>query len=77
MRERDYEDLLDAIIGMLEVLYKAQIAPNDAFMDMVLRKAGYNRDTYMFLPFIKQELYYYNYMRPGSNMYRYHLGEKI
>jgi len=44
---------------------------------MVLRKAGYNRDTYMFLPFIKQELYYYNYMRPGSNMYRYHLGEKI
>lgn len=54
-----------------------QPAEDDAFMDMVLRKAGYNRDTYMFLPFIKHELYYYNYMRPGSNMYRYHLGEKI
>ena len=54
-----------------------QPAEDDAYMDMVLRKAGYNRDTYMFLPFIKQELYYYNYMRPGSNMYRYHLGEKI
>ena len=37
MRGRDYEDLLDAIIGMLEVLYEAHIAPNDAFMDMVKR----------------------------------------
>lgn len=54
-----------------------QPAEDDAFMDMVLRKAGYNRDTYMFLPSIKKELYYYNYMRPGSNMYRYHHGEKI
>jgi len=37
MSERDYEDLLDAIMGMLEVLYEAQIAPNDAFMEAVMR----------------------------------------
>ena len=54
-----------------------QPAEDDAYMDMVLRKAGYNRDTYMFLPSVKKELYYYNYGRPGSNMMRHYAGEKI
>lgn len=55
-----------------------QPAEDDAFMEMVLRKAGLDRHTYMFLPHLSQELYYYNYLRPGSNMYRHQvLGEKI
>ncbi len=55
-----------------------QPAEDDAFMEMVLRKAGLDRHTYMFLPHLSEELYYYNYLRPGSNMYRHQvLGEKI
>lgn len=36
--ERDYEDLLDAIVGMLEVLHEAQLPPNDAFMEALKRE---------------------------------------
>jgi len=32
---RRYEDLLDALMGMLEVLHEAQLPPNDAFMAAV------------------------------------------
>ena len=55
-----------------------QPAEDDAFMDMVLRKAGYTRSTYIGLPHMETPLYYYNYLREGSNMYRYIiLKEKI
>lgn len=55
-----------------------QPAEDDAYMEMVLRKAGYDRYTYAYLPHLSQELYYYNYLRPGSNMHRHQvLGEKI
>lgn len=55
-----------------------QPAEDDAFMEMVLYKAGLNKHTYVALPHLNKELYYYNYLRPGSNMYRHQvLGEKI
>ena len=54
-----------------------QPAEDDAFMDMILRKAGYNHWTYLHLPSVGKELYYYNYMRAGSNMWRVAHGEKI
>lgn len=44
-----------------------------AFMDCVLNKAGYNRETFMNLPYFNNPLYYYNYLREGSNMYRVRL----
>ena len=54
-----------------------QPAEDDAYMDMVLAKAGRNRYTYMYLPRVDHALYYYNYGRPGSNMMRHYAGEKI
>lgn len=54
-----------------------QPAEDDAYMDMVLAKAGRNRYTYMQLPRIDHPLYYYNFGRPGSNMMRHYAGEKI
>lgn len=55
-----------------------QPAEDDAYMDMVLRKAGFNRGNYFQLPRISRPLYFYNYLREGSNMYRVNvLGEKI
>lgn len=53
-----------------------QPSEDDAYMEKVLAKAGYNRHTYHSLP-QTSTLYYYNYMRTGSNMYRYTHGEKI
>jgi glycosyltransferase involved in cell wall biosynthesis len=54
-----------------------QPAEDDAYMDRVLNKAGYNRATYLGLPHIHQQVYFYNYMREGSNMFRHMRGEKI
>lgn len=55
-----------------------QPAEDDAFMDMILLKAGYTRYTFLALPCVEKPLYFYNYMREGSNMYRCTvLGEKI
>lgn len=54
-----------------------QPSEDDAYMDMVLAKVGLNKQTYFMLPHIPQQLYYYNYLREGSNMYRHHiLGER-
>lgn len=54
-----------------------QPAEDDAYMEQVLKKAGYDRFTYEFLPRINDPLYFYNYFREGSNMYRWHiLGER-
>ena len=41
-----------------------------AFMECILNKAGYNQETFMNLPHYDNALYYYNYLREGSNMYR-------
>ena len=54
-----------------------QPSEDDAYMDLVLGKKGLNRMNYFMLPYIPQTLYYYNYLREGSNMYRWHiLGER-
>lgn len=44
---------------------------DDIYMAMVLRKLGLNAYTYMALPSMPEPLYYYNYLREGSNMYRH------
>ena len=55
-----------------------QPAEDDAFMDTILAKEGYNRGNYIFLPHLAEPKYYYNYLREGSNMYRVSvLGEEI
>ena len=55
-----------------------QPAEDDAYMDAVLRKAGFNRWNYFQLPRVNRPLWFYNYLREGSNMYRVNiLGEKI
>ena len=55
-----------------------QPAEDDAFMAMVLRKAGWDRTTYLLMPQAPSALYFYNYLREGSNMYRHLiLKEKI
>ena len=54
-----------------------QPGEDDAYMDAVLRKAGRDHFTYLFLPRVENELYYYNFLREDSNMYRFYHGEKI
>lgn len=54
-----------------------QPSEDDAYMLMVLKKAGKNTHNYKTLPSFPKALYYYNYMREGSNMYRHYHGEKI
>lgn len=55
-----------------------QPCEDDAYMEMVLAKKHLNRDTYFALPVIYTPLYFYNYLREGSNMYRHHiLGERV
>lgn len=54
-----------------------QPAEDDAFTEQVLNKAGYTHDNYIMLPRMDRKLYYYNYLREGSNMYRVYFGEKI
>ena len=50
-----------------------QPSEDDAFMHQVLYKAGYNWRTYLNMPCIDHDLYYYNYLREGSNMYRHNI----
>jgi glycosyltransferase involved in cell wall biosynthesis len=54
-----------------------QPAEDDAFMQQVLRKAGRSRYDYHRLPSMDRPLYFYNYGREGSNMYRWNRGEHI
>lgn len=54
-----------------------QPSEDDEYMERVLKKAHRNRDTYFALPVIYTPLYFYRYLREGSNMYRHHiLGER-
>jgi len=54
-----------------------QPAEDDAFTAALLDKAGYGRYEPGKLPHMEKELYFYNYMREGSNMFRVWSGEKI
>lgn len=54
-----------------------QPCEDDVYMDEVLRKVGADHNTYLMLPTLSQPLYYYNYMRTGSNMYRHSRGELL
>lgn len=54
-----------------------QPGEDDAYMTEVLRKAGRNRYDYTSLPSMERPLYFYNFGREGSNMYRWNRGEKI
>ena len=54
-----------------------QPGEDDAYMTAVLSAKGYDRYDFQDLPTIDTPLYYYNYMREGSNMYRFSRGEKI
>lgn len=54
-----------------------QPCEDDVYMEQVLKKARLNRDTYFALPVVYTPLYFYNYLREGSNMYRHNiLGER-
>ena len=54
-----------------------QPCEDDEYMERVLKKAHWNRDTYFAIPVIYTPLYFYRYFREGSNMYRHHiLGER-
>ena len=52
-----------------------QPSEDDAFMRLVLAKELCA--NHLALPYIDETLYFYNYMRAGSNMERYARGEKI
>lgn len=54
-----------------------QPSEDDAYMRNVLNKAGYNPQTYMSLPHVVRPLYFYNFNREGSNMFRFNRGERI
>lgn len=54
-----------------------QPCEDDEFMVKVLNKAGYSPATYLKMPHLNKVAYHYNYMREGSNMYRYFQGEDI
>lgn len=54
-----------------------QPSEDDAFTAAVLTKAGYIPGVPNMLPRVDEPLYFYNYMREGSNMFRVALGEKI
>ena len=54
-----------------------QPGEDDAFMIEALSKIGLTREMYTLLPCVDRPLYFYYYMREGSNMYRHCAGEKI
>lgn len=54
-----------------------QPCEDDMFMDMVFAKMNRTRDCFMWLPHTEQPMYFYRYLREGSNMYRVKRGEKI
>lgn len=47
-----------------------QPSEDDKYMAVVLFMSGYNAWTYLGMPSMDRPLYFYNYMREGSNMYR-------
>lgn len=47
-----------------------QPCEDDYFMDKVFEKAGYAWNTFLEMPSMDRPLYFYQYLREGSNMYR-------
>ena len=47
-----------------------QPAEDNIYMGLVLSMCGYDPWTYLQMPHMDRPLYYYNYLREGSNMYR-------
>ena len=54
-----------------------QPCEDDAYMDMVFAKMGRTRNSFLWLPHTERPMYFYRYLREGSNMYRVKRGEKI
>ena len=54
-----------------------QPGEDDEYMKKVLRKAGYDTYYYLVMPTVDRQLYYYNFLREGSNMWRVYRGERI
>ena len=55
-----------------------QPGEDGAFMDMVFERVGCTKNNYLRrVPRMYTPLYFYNYLREGSNMYRYWRGEEI
>lgn len=56
---------------------KIQPAEDDEFTSKILERMGFGRQYFLLLPAVSRPLYYYNFLREGSNMYRYFRGENI
>ena len=56
---------------------KIQPSEDDDYMWKVLKKMGLTADRYKEIPALDHPLYFYNYLREGSNMWRYMRGEDI
>lgn len=55
-----------------------QPSEDDEFMRYMLYRSGFSMNDYLSMPAMNRPLYYYNYLREGSNMYRCNiLGENI
>ena len=54
-----------------------QPSEDDAFTGTMLYRAGYGKYEPMAIPHMDRPLYFYNYLREGSNMFRVAQGEKI
>lgn len=54
-----------------------QPCEDDVYMDAILKSVGADHNTFLYLPTMSRPLYYYNYLREGSNMYRHFHGEKL
>ena len=56
---------------------KLQPSEDEAYLQKVLAKFGLTPEQYKQIPAMDTPLYFYNYLREGSNMYRYFRGENI
>ena len=56
---------------------KVQPAEDEDYMRKVLGKIGYQASLWKYVPALDKPLYYYNYLRAGSNMWRVMRGEDI
>lgn len=54
-----------------------QPCEDDAFMIQALAMDGYDNHTFINMPALEEPMYYYNYLREGSNMFRHMRGEQI
>lgn len=56
---------------------RIQPGEDDEFTATMLERIGLRREYFLLLPTVDKPLYYYNFMREGSNMFRYYKGENI